>query len=193
MPVSLAVRQSAVLVDNGLAPFAEFEGIKLATSIGCDNDNLDGSLDGVTDDLAPSLKMRVVPWSTTVVPDAAVELAVIWAAEAVGAAQRLLSLSVAYAKERKQFDKPIGSFQVVKHRLADMHSLTEYAHSAVIWGSMDTPNASRAALYALDSSISVAEGSIQVHGGMGFTWEMGLHFYMRNMLARRKLVNGLLD
>ena len=90
-----------------------------------------------------------------------------------------------------KFGKPIGSFEAVKHRLADMHSEVPYAESAVIWASLEPQNARRAASYPLDTAIEVAESSIQVHGGMGFTWEMGLHFYLRSMLVRRQLVQGL--
>jgi alkylation response protein AidB-like acyl-CoA dehydrogenase len=56
---------------------------------------------------------------------------------------------------------------------------------------MEREQAERATLYALDTSIRVAESAIQVHGGMGFTWEMGLHFYLRAMLTQRELVTGL--
>jgi len=98
---------------------------------------------------------------------------------------------VQYAKDREQFGRPIGSFQAIKHRLADMHSDAEYAETSVIWASMEREQAERATLYALDTSIRVAESAIQVHGGMGFTWEMGLHFYLRAMLTQRELVTGL--
>ena len=141
---------------------------------------------------APGLRVAVVPWTTSMPTAAALELAVLWAAESAGAAQRLVDLSVAYAKDRKQFGKPIGSFQAIKHRLADMHAKAQYAQTAVIWASLEPDNAARASRYALDTAISVAESSIQVHGGMGFTWEMGLHYYLRSMLTRRELVQGLL-
>ena len=64
-------------------------------------------------------------------------------------------------------------------------------HEPVIWASLEPENARRAAAYALDTAIEVGEGSIQVHGGMGFTLEMSLHFYLRSLLLRRRLVHGL--
>ena len=176
---------------GGLAPYGAFPGVLLARSIGRDDDVLEAAAEGPEDPFAPSLRSSLVPWTSEIPHEAALELAVIWAAEAAGAAQRLLHLSVDYAKTREQFGKPIGSFQAVKHRLADMHSEVQYAESAVIWASLEPDNARRATAYALDTAIEVAESSIQVHGGMGFTWEMGLHFYLRTMLVRRQLVHGL--
>lgn len=175
----------------GLAAYGTFPGVLLARSVGREEDRLEPAPVDAPDPFAPSLRTSLIPWTSEFPSTARLELGVIWAAEAAGAAQRLLDLSVAYAKTREQFDKPIGSFQAVKHRLADMHSQAQYAESAVIWASLEPENARRAAAYALDTSIEVAEASIQVHGGMGFTWEMGLHFYLRSMLVRRQLVHGL--
>jgi alkylation response protein AidB-like acyl-CoA dehydrogenase len=189
-PMSLAVRRPGT--DTGLAPFGTYGGITLALTVGRAIDEWASEPSGQADDLAPSLRLLAVPWVTDVPREAARELAVLWAAEAAGGAQRLVDLSVQYAKDRTQFGKPIGSFQAVKHRLADMHSTAQYAESAVIWASLEPDEAGRVSLYALDAAINVAEGSIQVHGGMGFTWEMGLHFYLRSMLSRRELIRGLL-
>jgi alkylation response protein AidB-like acyl-CoA dehydrogenase len=52
-------------------------------------------------------------------------------------------------------------------------------------------NSQRACTYAVDTAVTLAENSIQIHGGMGFTWEMGLHYYLRTMLTRRQLIDGL--
>ena len=175
----------------GLAAYGAFPGVLLARSVGRDEDLLEVAPVDARDPFAPSLHASLVRWTSDIPSQAALELGVVWAAEAAGAAQRLLDRSVAYAKTREQFGKPIGSFQAVKHRLADMHSEVQYAESAVVWASLEPENARRAATYALDTAIEVAEASIQVHGGMGFTWEMGLHFYLRTMLVRRQLVHGL--
>ena len=109
------------------------------------------------------------------------------AAEQVGAARACLEKSVAYATERQQFGRAIGSFQAIKHRLTDMLVAIELAEAAVLDAAgADTRSdsefivaaatarvlASRAATYA-------AEESIQVHGGIGFTWEHPLHHYFR--------------
>ena len=124
-------------------------------------------------------------------PAARLELGIVWAAEATGCGQRLLDLSVGYAKERQQFGRPIGSFQAVKHRLADMRVTTEAAETAVIWAAVAPDEGARPARFALDASVRVAESAIQVHGGMGFTWELGLHYYLRHVVTLRELVYGL--
>jgi alkylation response protein AidB-like acyl-CoA dehydrogenase len=101
-----------------------------------------------------------------------------------------VNASVTFARERTQFGKPIGSFQAVKHRLADMHAQAEYADAAVVWAAHEPANAERASRYALNAAVQVAQGAIQVHGGMGFTWELGLHYYLRSMLMWRELASG---
>ena len=190
-PVSVAVPHARGDEAVGVAPFGALADVALARSVGAETDILEPSPQGEVESFAPALRPLLVPWVSDIPAEARREIGVIWAAEAVGAAQRLVSLSVQYAKDREQFGKPIGSFQVVKHRLADMHSDAQYAESAVIWASLEPNDAFRASRYALDTAITVAQGSIQVHGGMGFTWEMGLHFFLRNMLVRRQLVQGL--
>ncbi|HKE09241.1 MAG TPA: acyl-CoA dehydrogenase family protein [Candidatus Acidoferrum sp.] len=113
------------------------------------------------------------------------------AAELVGGMQRTLDLTVEYAKTRKQFGKPIGMFQAVQHHCADMYLETESARSAVYyaaWGVQeDAPDASAAVsiakMYASDAARTVGNRGIQVHGGMGFTWENDLHLYYRRAKA----------
>ena len=189
-PVSVSVRRAREGEQSCLVPFGAMSGVAIARSIGGD-DSFERGPVGLAEPFAPSMCTSILHYSTEIPAEAAYELAVMWAAEAVGAAQTLVDLSVQYAKDREQFGRPIGSFQAIKHRLADMHSDAEYAETAVIWESMEMDQAERATLYALDTSIRVAESAIQVHGGMGFTWEMGLHFYLRAMLTQRELVTGL--
>lgn len=113
------------------------------------------------------------------------------AAEMTGGMQRVLELSVEYAKTRKQFGKPIGSFQAVQHHCADMFLLTEGARSAsyyAAWAlSVNDPSAalavSVAKAYASDGFRQAGNRAIQVHGGMGFTWENDLHLYYRRAKA----------
>jgi alkylation response protein AidB-like acyl-CoA dehydrogenase len=189
-PVSLSVPRVQQGDKSSLAPFGALADVGIARSIGRD-DSFDRGPVGLADPFAPSLCASILPYSTDIPDEAAYELAVIWAAEAVGAAQTLVDLSVQYAKDREQFGQPIGSFQAIKHRLADMHSDAEYAETAVIWASAERDQAERATRYAIDTSIRIAESAIQVHGGMGFTWELGLHFYLRAMLTQRHLLCGL--
>jgi alkylation response protein AidB-like acyl-CoA dehydrogenase len=113
------------------------------------------------------------------------------AAEMVGGMQRTLDLTVEYAKTRKQFGKPIGIFQAVQHQCADMYLETESSRSAVYyaaWALQErapdaTAAVSIAKLYTSDASRTVGNRGIQVHGGMGFTWENDLHLYYRRAKA----------
>jgi alkylation response protein AidB-like acyl-CoA dehydrogenase len=108
-------------------------------------------------------------------------------AEATGLSTKVLELSRDYAKERTQFDKPIGSFQAISHKVADMLVLTENARSNTYYaawaleeGSPDAPLAAATAkVAASEAARIVAQGGIQVHGGIGFTWEHDMHLYYR--------------
>ena len=110
------------------------------------------------------------------------------AAEALGVAQRALDLGVEHAKTRVQFDKPIGTYQAVSHPLAQTYTDVELARSLVYWaawcvaeGDERAPVAAAAAkAFATEAGVTACERSIQVHGGIGFTWEHPLHrFYKR--------------
>ena len=89
------------------------------------------------------------------------------AAEQVGTAARCLEMTVEYAKQRVQFGRPIGSFQAVKHRLADMHVLVETARSAAY----DTEHPVEAKIYCSEALEKVAAEMVQLHGGIAITWE----------------------
>ena len=112
---------------------------------------------------------------------------VLAAAEAVGVAERALETSVAYAKVREQFGKPIGSFQAIKHRCADMAVRTEVARSAVTWASVavrdELPDADFhvhvAKTLATSAALTNATDNVQNHGGMGYTWEADAHLYLK--------------
>jgi alkylation response protein AidB-like acyl-CoA dehydrogenase len=113
------------------------------------------------------------------------------AAELVGGMQRTLDLTVEYAKMRKQFGKPIGMFQAVQHQCADMYlelessrSAAYYAGWAVEQGAPDAGVAvSIAKMYASDAARTVGNRGIQIHGGMGFTWENDIHLYYKRAKA----------
>lgn len=118
------------------------------------------------------------------------------AAEMVGGMQRSLDITVAYAKTRKQFGKPIGIYQAVQHQCADMYLETESSRSAVYYASWaleeNTADAmssvSIAKMYASDAARNVGNHGIQVHGGMGFTWENDLHLYYRRAKASETML-----
>lgn len=109
------------------------------------------------------------------------------AGQLVGLAQRMLDLSVDYAAQRKQFGKPIGSFQAVKHHLADVVTRIEFAKPVLYraaWAlAHDEPQralrASHAKLVAAEAAWTAARKGIQVHGAMGYTWEVDLQMFMK--------------
>ena len=115
--------------------------------------------------------------------------AVFHSAEMLGAAEAVMGLAVEYAKVREQFGRPIGSFQAVKHRCADMLVDVEGMRSAVYhaaWalgaGSADAPAAAATAkIWCSDAALRTAESALQVHGGIGFTWEADVHLYLKRV------------
>ena len=125
------------------------------------------------------------------------------AVEQVGAAQHLLDLSVEYAKSRLQFGRQIGSFQAIKHKLADMLVDLEHARSTAyhaVWALSDFPESDGSDDPALAASIAqatcsaalsrIAADAIQVHGGIGFTWEHQAHLYFKRAAADAALLGN---
>ena len=121
--------------------------------------------------------------------------AVMSSAEMLGAARRCLDMSVEYAKVREQFGQPIGSFQAIRHRCAEMLLEVENAHAAVYYAAWAlTAGAEDAAIassickaYVSEAARKVCGDAIQVHGGIGFTWEYDLHLYMKRAKALEPL------
>jgi alkylation response protein AidB-like acyl-CoA dehydrogenase len=117
--------------------------------------------------------------------------AVAAAAEMLGAARRCLDMAVSYAKVREQFGQPIGSFQAIRHKCAEMLLEVENGHSAVYYsawaldaGAEDAVlAASVAKAYVNDAARKVCSEAIQVHGGIGFTWEYDLHLFFKRAKA----------
>jgi len=125
--------------------------------------------------------------------------AAVWTAfEALGGAQRCLEEAAAHARERNQFGRPIGSFQAVKHRLADDFVAVELARSHcayAAWALEYSPDdlpvaAAQARLAALDAYRMVAEDALHVHGGIGFTWEADQHLFLRRAQALESALGG---
>ncbi|MCV7055223.1 acyl-CoA dehydrogenase family protein [Mycolicibacterium gilvum] len=124
--------------------------------------------------------------------------AALLAVEQVGAAQHLLDLSVDYAKNRLQFGRPIGSFQAVKHRLADDLVALEHARSTAyhaVWALSDGSDDPALAVSIAQATTSaafvrVATDTIQVHGGIGFTWEHQAHLYYKRAYTDAALLGG---
>jgi acyl-CoA dehydrogenase len=117
------------------------------------------------------------------------------AAENAAGAQRVLEMTVDYAKERVAFGRPIGAYQAIKHALADMLGLAECANTAMLYAawavSQDDARASLAAAmakaYTSDAYVSVTHLSIQIFGAIGFTWEMKNHLYHKRARANAEL------
>jgi hypothetical protein len=118
------------------------------------------------------------------------------AAELIGTVRWLFDTTLAYAKARVQFDRPIGSFQAVQHKLANMALVKEQAWSAVYYAAMTIdagdPDLHRAAhvakVMAGEAAKLNAKDAIQIHGGIGYTWEHDLHLYIRRAYASEYLL-----
>ena len=124
--------------------------------------------------------------------------AVALAAEQVGAAQKCLDMSVEYAKLRVQFGRPIGSFQAIKHKCADMLLEVELARSAAYYAAWAAAGdsdelpllASLAKAYCSDAFAHAATENIQIHGGIGFTWEHDAHLYYRRAKSTEQFLGS---
>ncbi|WP_172892241.1 acyl-CoA dehydrogenase family protein [Jatrophihabitans sp. GAS493] len=163
-----------------------------------------GSLDatrrqGVLDFAAVPARLVGAPGAGRQAVESGTDRAVaLLAAEQLGTAERMLDLSVEYAKTRLQFGRPIGSFQAVKHRCADMLVQVEHARSAAYhagWAfdaAVDDTRiaASLAHVACSQTAADVTAGAIQVHGGIGFTWEHAAHLYFKRSTADRHLFGG---
>ncbi|MER5598261.1 acyl-CoA dehydrogenase family protein [Streptomyces sp. NPDC002265] len=114
----------------------------------------------------------------------------LFAAELVGLAGQCVDAAVAYAKERHQFGRPIGSFQAVKHTLADRHAQVCAARLLLHWAAAtgDPHTAGLAVQAAGDAADAASADNLQTHGGMGFTWEASAHVLLKRARARRALL-----
>jgi hypothetical protein len=133
-------------------------------------------------------------------PDATVDLgadpgladtaAILLAAEQIGAASRCLDLTVAYTKDRVQFGRPIGSFQALKHRMADLYVKVQSARAVVDEAIADpTPTAAALARVAASEAFTdVAGESIQMHGGIAITWEYDIQLYFKRAHGSAQLL-----
>jgi alkylation response protein AidB-like acyl-CoA dehydrogenase len=164
-PAGMAVKPLKTLDMTRHWSEVRFDGVKLDAD----------SLMGPADKAWPKLK-RALEWATAAL-----------CAEMIGGTQKILETSTEYAKTRHQFGKPIGIYQAVSHKLADMLVLSESGRSATYYAAWtvdaDAPDrslaASMAKAYVSDAYRKVAGDGIQVHGGIGFTWEHDLHLYFK--------------
>ena len=118
--------------------------------------------------------------------------AILLAVEQIGAAERCLELTVEYAKSRVQFGRPIGSFQALKHRMADLYVAIAAGRAVVADACVDpTPsNAATARLAATEALSIVAAEGIQLHGGIAITWEHDMHLYFKRAHGSAQLLDS---
>ncbi|EHB57776.1 acyl-CoA dehydrogenase domain-containing protein [Mycolicibacterium rhodesiae JS60] len=141
---------------------------------------------------------RVSAGSTAVIgtdPGLADAAAILLAAEQIGAAARCLELTVEYTKERVQFGRPIGSFQALKHRMADLYVAVQSAR-AVVGDAISAPtpvSAALARLAATEAFTKVAGEAIQMHGGIAITWEHDIQLYFKRAHGSAQLLGSVSD
>lgn len=137
-------------------------------------------------DVAKAQPLGAVDW------DLALERGALFAAaQGLGLAQRAVDLAVDYAKDRQQFGKPIGTYQAVKHHLASAQVAIEFARPVVLAAAADIAHGdvqsrarvSHAKIVALEAADHAARASIQVHGAMGYSWEVDVHLFLKRALA----------
>jgi alkylation response protein AidB-like acyl-CoA dehydrogenase len=148
------------------------------------------------DSIDPLRRLHRIEWTASKATlmgsgwDHALDLGALWTAgQLIGLAQRAIDMAVAYAKQRTQFGKPIGSYQAVKHLLATAQVKVEfarpvyYAAAAELGLPAASARVSHAKLAAAAAADSAMRAALQVHGAMGYTWECDLHFYLKRALA----------
>lgn len=189
-PVTFSIPTKTTADGSGCIPFGQIEGIFVLDSFESGATGL-AVPDSTPENYAASLRASIAPTLTAFSDEAAYELKTVWAAEAVGVAQRVLADAVEFTKQREQFGKPIGTFQAVKHHLANAHIAAQVAETAAIWASLERETADLAVRTSFEESLKSLHLSAQVYGGLGFTWEMGIHFALRHVTMLRELVGEL--
>jgi len=186
----------AARTDDGVDLFTVDAGPGVA-AVGMDSLDLSRPSALVTFTDAPAARVTTGGSAGTVVPPALDVAAVALAAEQLGGAEACLELTVGYLKERRQFGRAIGSFQAVKHACADLLVLVETCRSAVVRardaeGSPEAlaEAASVAQAWCSEAYRSVTAETVQLHGGIGFTWEHDAHLYFRRARADAVLLGG---
>lgn len=195
----IAARADGSAEDEGLGLFAvpaESPGVtrRLRPTLDQTRRLADVELDGVT--LSGDARVGGEGEGAALLRDALDAAVAALAVEQVGGAQRCLDLAVAYAGERVQFGRPIGSFQAIKHRCADMMTDLEAARSGAYHAACaqaeGSPQrgvaASLAAVAASEAYFRCAADGLQIHGGVGFTWEYDVHLYLKRARASEGLL-----
>jgi alkylation response protein AidB-like acyl-CoA dehydrogenase len=163
---------------GSLVPFADWPGIWV---LGWDDIPATGPIDR----WAPTFPVSTVNRPSSLSPEQLAAARVAGVAEAIGTAARALADGIGHALTRQQFGRPIGSFQAVQHHLADSHRDVEIGRSLVLTAlqAADATLVGPAVTEGFARARAVVERSIQVYGGMGFTWEVDLHYRLRHVVA----------
>jgi alkylation response protein AidB-like acyl-CoA dehydrogenase len=186
---------------DGLAVFAVDAGANGVTVE--PNPTVDGTRKQATVrlDQAPARRLGTGD-ATGAIADVVDRLGVAAVVDGVGAAARALEIAVEYAKERRQFNQPIGAFQAVQHLCADMLRAVELARAGAYYAcwAADAANPSErhraatvARAFAADELYRVGASAIQVHGGLGFTWEHDIHLFYKRLLTLQHDGGGATD
>jgi alkylation response protein AidB-like acyl-CoA dehydrogenase len=173
-----------------LVPFRNWPAIRLVTSIDPPVQSEPVPDVAVLDAFAPSLPIAEGGAGSVLPPLHFAEMCALAASEASGCARSVLEWASEYAGQREAFGRPIVRFQAVRHLLAEMHRDVEMAKSGALWAAeREEPNSHRAALESLRLSQRAITTGVQVFGGIGFTWDLGVHFYLRHVMALRRLLD----
>lgn len=143
-----------------------------------------------TSQFAASLPLATGHPAPGVSPEHTAEALAVLAAEGVGCADAVLRRSLEWASTREQFGRTISGFQAIRHHLANMHVAREEAWTAALAAASNPDLAARWALLSLRRSRTAVELGIQVHGGVGFTWEAALHNWLRHLLQLSHVVRA---
>jgi alkylation response protein AidB-like acyl-CoA dehydrogenase len=182
-----------------LGVFAVDPGVAAVTA----TDLVDGTRRAGTLDLAATPARRVGTGDAGAAVAVTVDrLHTAWVVDGVGAAEAAMAMAVAYARDRRQFGAPIGSFQAVQHLCADMLRNVELARAAsyyACWALDAAPRAeahraaTMAIAFAADGLYRVGADVVQVHGGVGYTWEHDAHLYYKRLMTLQGLGGGAAD
>lgn len=175
---------------KSLIPFGALDGVVCLNSVGRAAQSVALDIHPTSQDLfAPSLPLAIAAIGASCDQAVVRDTVVLWSAEAVGAAQVSLRRAVDYSLVRKAYGQEIGKFQSVRHRLADMHRDIEVAKGLIVFATNDESTWLAACQEATLLSRLVIESAIHVHGGIGFTWDIPLHRYLRHVSVIYKLMH----
>ena len=195
--ITLAIGETKTLSAGGVKEYSE--GVKGIVDV-VPTPSVDGTRKEGTVRLDGARGWRLGPADATdVVAEVVDRMAVAAVVDGVGAAARALELAVDYAKERVQFDRPIGSFQAVQHLCADMLRAVELARAGAYYACWaadagDDRERHRAATmakaFASDELYRVGASAVQVFGGLGFTWEHDIHLFLKRVMSLQRVGGG---